>query len=1431
DAANFSKQSDLSRELLPSFFPGDGDLGAKVGSWLLDVIKVVLPRYVSVLVLNIDKIKTWLETPIVAAANAPTPAILLEAMSLIVNDNNRYSLNTIDNLSKLTPGSFFGNLLLTLMKNKLTLLTFGTDNKGSIVVGPKDGTPDYYGVRLVAPNLKLAAIPNLVLQLGDNTPGNDEWIVKSGGKPGDPGIGFYLPVKSDNGNVSVDFGLFMMMLYNLGFDFVGTNGKPLVDLSRFKIGSVKPRAVFGLDFKGSNAPDVYFGAGITLDDIRISLSPASLASGGGNNPIANNILGSGTTDKYSNPPTDPAFSVTTAYSSNLWVNLKSSTGNGNEVILPVQRAFGPLYIDSLGLGWEDQQKLLDFLFTGSVDLAGLKASVVGLRVGVPVTTPTNFSAYTVDLDGLDISFRGGAVEINGGFVKTEITDGANTYVSYNGVAVIKAGTFSLMALGSYAEVPVSPNPGADTAPSLFIFAVLNAPLGGVPAFFITGVAAGFSFNRSIQIPNITEVQDFPLLKGLVDGSFAEGEDPGKALVALSAVVKPEVGQYWLAAGIKFTSFELITSSALLFFSFGKDWEVNLLGLSFASLPPRIPKSLALAYFELAIKVSFKPELGIISAEAQLTPNSFVLSNDCKVTGGFAFFLWYKTIVTKDYIIPAGDFVISLGGYHPSFQKPVYYPEVPRLGLQWKMDISVGSISIGGGAYFALCPTAVMAGGYINVAYQLGPLKAWLSAYANFLIEWKPFYFNVDIGITVGASFGTTIAGVSLTIKAELGAQLHLEGPPTHGHVHVDWYVISFTIPIGSGTTATDDKNLTWAAFADSFLPPPEAPETRSRNGVRLLNADPVQQVVKWAAEAGLQSENNDLWSIQPYPFSFSLKTSIPASLTTVANSDYSQPGIKVGVRPMGMMTDLNSPLTITITNAKGEQVNLKERNIRISAFSNGAPGALWSKDGLNKRQPPDPSKMLIPDASFGLVFDGDQYVFIGEVIPFPIINLAYTLGDPKLLPFKNTPGYPAAARYPDSDQATAYQVIMNSIMLPATVTRRNEVYTALQQSSIEAPLDPDLTVMASSANFILQALPVIARIGIYQNGGMPETARLVKRNAARSFAAPAETPLVEPRLLGMLKRYKVKRNTDTGTRGAGRSLGVKSSWQHAGGLTRKNIPQSQTMKRGLTANTKTLYDGSVALWATDNRAMTTLQLDGNLPVRVISFDAHGAILSYRYVAGEKSFSLPQGTAQVAVQGYEAGETMITGWQKDTHLSKVNGVWSLGDAAMIRVQNSQRIHVRSAHAETGVIDTAKLLRENYALGLDDQPVKGWIQAVFPATTGYLGVKIDKDAAPDIWITVDSIPGGSGTKKELVKKVTLTDGFLFIYQVPAAGTHPEYYGILATVRDQDSQITGMYGFSELPKSAKTKLKDLSLNNAGLDLSAETVSTVKVSIQSKL
>ena len=75
---------------------------------------------------------------------------------------------------------------------------------------------------------------------------------------------------------------------------------------------------------------------------------------------------------------------------------------------------------------------------------------------------------------------------------------------------------------------------------------------------------------------------------------------------------------------------------------------------------------------------------------------------------------------------------------------------------------------------------------LDLVYQRGNIRAWFLAYADFLCQWKPLYYDAKIGVSVGASYtlriGVTIGrrfiGVTKTFSISLKAQLHLYGPPT-----------------------------------------------------------------------------------------------------------------------------------------------------------------------------------------------------------------------------------------------------------------------------------------------------------------------------------------------------------------------------------------------------------------------------------------------------------------------------------------------------------------------------------------------------------------------------------------------------------------------------------------------------------------------------
>jgi hypothetical protein len=483
---------------------------------------------------------------------------------------------------------------------------------------------------------------------------------------------------------------------------------------------------------------------------------------------------------------------------------------GNTYWITLQKSIGPVNIAQVGIRYSDGA--LSLVFNVALLASALTIELNGLGIGLKLADISgNKISPVFNLDGISITYTSGPVEISGGFLRT-IVNGIN---QYNGEALIKAAAFNLSALGSYAD---------DREPSLFIFALLNdPPLGGPPYFFVTGVAAGFGYNRGLKIPSIDGVSQFPLTSGFVPGQSSpfKSSDPGAALQVLTEkdIVPITPGEDWLAAGVRFTSFEMLQSYVLLVVEFGTKFEIALLGLSALSVPTGDPYPLVFA--ELALDARFIPADGILAVDAQLTPDSYLLSTSCKLTGGFAFYLWFSPNEHE------GDFVITLGGYHPDFTPPDYYPVVPRLGFHWSLS---SQLDIKGDMYFALTPSCLMAGGGLQATWQSGSLKAWFDIGADFLIAWKPYHYQADMYLSFGVSYTFKLdllfATITKTISVSLGADLSIWGPDFSGIAHIHLWIISFSISFGAGASQ-EPAPISWEEFKDSFLPPAKSQPTRA----------------------------------------------------------------------------------------------------------------------------------------------------------------------------------------------------------------------------------------------------------------------------------------------------------------------------------------------------------------------------------------------------------------------------------------------------------------------------------------------------------------------------------------------------------------------------------------------------------------------------
>jgi len=656
----------------------------------------------------------------------------------------------------------------------------------------------------------------------------------------------------------------------------------------------------------------------------------------------------------------------------------SATADDDIHWFDIKKDFGPLNLSRVGFkldttGGVEVTAYLD----GGLSLMGLTVDLLDLTVSTTLTGTNKFKPV-FGLNGLGIDFKNGPLEIGGALFKLADKD----ITEFDGIVIIRTETLQLNAIGSFAELSHGDK-------SLFIYAVLDYPLGGPGFFFVTGMAFGFGYNRQLLIPDVGQLQQFPLISEAMsstpsppptDMSQMKKFISGK-ISAMDAYIPPQVGEYFLAVGIRFTSFELLDSFALLTVQFGKHFEVDVLGISTMLIPPKVPEP-PIAEAQLLLKATVIPEEGIVLVQAQLTNNSYIFSRDCHLTGGFAFATWLKGE-------HAGDFVISLGGYHPDFKPPGYYPVVPRIGFNWAIS---SELSVKGGGYFALVPHAIMAGGSLNALFEASDVKAWFNLNSNFLLMWKPFHYDAQLSVNMGAEvtihfFGTHHIGL------DASADVHLWGPDFGGHARVSVTVIGITFhfSIDFGATPSPPDPITWTEFHSTFLP--------TNDKIASLSIEKgLERTVK--DECG-----NDVLVINRKELSIVTSSVVP--IKSLSGSFSHNSDAPFGVAPMNEASVNESEHRVMFNGSAGE--------LSMMPVSNSIPSALWGQKMGTDLNPPKsmvpamtgvrltPSKPSDPGPSETvgrdqLAYDttavGDGYR-LSELEPFIVTNAHATWSDVK----------------------------------------------------------------------------------------------------------------------------------------------------------------------------------------------------------------------------------------------------------------------------------------------------------------------------------------------------------------------------------------------------------------------------------------------------
>ncbi|KAL8826101.1 MAG: hypothetical protein Q9191_004007 [Dirinaria sp. TL-2023a] len=472
---------------------------------------------------------------------------------------------------------------------------------------------------------------------------------------------------------------------------------------------------------------------------------------------------------------------------------------------PMNKTVGPVKINGVGIEFDMATERLTLIIDGTLMLGPVEMSLIGFSVSFNLKQVTllNFGELkpSFDLSGLAVSFQKAPLTIAGAFahVKSKNSD------MFMGGAIVGFQPWIFEAGGYYGTTKKGSSMKAiknesksgeinqlraktivltdEEFKSFLAYVKLSGPIATIGYAEIRGLVGGFGYNTSVRFPTMYNIMQFPFL------TPPGGKSPSEALTNMlnGGWFSNKEGSKWVAAGLTVLAFELLTVSAVLVVEWGSGVQLGVFGLATAEVPKQLEQKFARVQLGLSCTIDF--DAGVLKVDGQLTPASFILDPSCHLTGGFALYSWFGDKNGGKQ----GDFVFTIGGYHAAYTVPPLHPNPPRLGISWSYS---SSINITGGSYFAITPTACMGGGSLRVTLTLGPLYAYLMAYADFLINYRPFTYQASAGIVVGVKYTLDLWLVSIPINISLGATVYFKGPPLSGKVRVNFYVFGFDVNFG-----------------------------------------------------------------------------------------------------------------------------------------------------------------------------------------------------------------------------------------------------------------------------------------------------------------------------------------------------------------------------------------------------------------------------------------------------------------------------------------------------------------------------------------------------------------------------------------------------------------------------------------------------------
>ena len=474
--------------------------------------------------------------------------------------------------------------------------------------------------------------------------------------------------------------------------------------------------------------------------------------------------------------------------------LSLSGGAGLDVVLPIDKALGPITVDSLHLRLTGASGAAELLLalTGGVSLPPLE--IVVMDVGIELTLEPGASDGLIDGLGVSAAFKppdGVGVTLDlapaasgGGFVGYFPDTGR--YVG--GIAV------EFVEVGLGAVVVVDTQLPGD--PKWALFASISATFPGLPlgfGFLLTGVGGIFALNRTMDV----EALAAGIKSGAADAIMFPDDPAGDCRQLISGLdawfpIAEGSAVFGVDAQLAWGAGAVVTAEVGVIVSF-PDLDLVVLGTVESVLPDAVAPELELHMDALGV---IDLGEGIVWMTAVLYDSA--LAQTIHVSGGMAFYARFSS---------DPFFLLSVGGYHPSFQPPGGLPGAVLDLDRMRAEVTISDdVHYSLEAYFAVTSNTLQFGADASLEASSKFLGVTYTARGEIgfdvLLVFSPFAFIVDFEASVTVTAGS---GDHELFHVSLSA--HLEGPTpwyATGHARFEFLLVDVRFDIEVGDRSPDE---------------------------------------------------------------------------------------------------------------------------------------------------------------------------------------------------------------------------------------------------------------------------------------------------------------------------------------------------------------------------------------------------------------------------------------------------------------------------------------------------------------------------------------------------------------------------------------------------------------------------------------------------